>query len=286
MPITFYYRTADTIDHLVSNDEYTTIDEFDSINKTINCEKYTEFTRSTEDTGEALIYRLTVSTNKPFNLIGDITEFMDLEVGEENYVKPFQNNENLKKLINFKINYTGMFDKDGGKRNNGWEFWSKQFSGCTNLESADIVFDLPTKQPDEYINEGFTAVYYAKLTDLFTGCSSLSSINVNDISSSFIEDASYYNEETNVTEIYPYSSNDWLDVSSLPNSGILILPIIYKISDVENISSGFTQNTEDIILEKDENNNQIKFKHFVNNRILPEDCISSLLIKDWTIKFK
>jgi hypothetical protein len=49
---------------------------------------------------------LTVSTDKPFNLIGDITEFLALEGEFQNSVKPFQDNNNLKKLINFKINYS------------------------------------------------------------------------------------------------------------------------------------------------------------------------------------
>jgi hypothetical protein len=162
---------------------------------------------------------------------------------------------NLQKLINFQIYNNNVLQPDYSDE---YIFWKEQFSGCTSLASADIIFN--------FSNNGKSNM----LSNLFAGCVKLSYIRVRD-------------ESTNSNFI---ASNDWLIAEDLPTAGTLILPIKYKISDVENIISGFTQNTENIVLLRDVNNNPIQFKQIVENSILPENCISSLLIKEWTIKFE
>jgi len=161
----------------------------------------------------------------------------------------------LQKLINFKIYDNDILTPDPPCST--YIFWQEQFKNCTSLASADIIFNFSKVKPN-------------KLFGLFAGCEKLSYIRVRDLNSSFVGEM---------------TSNDWLIAEDLPASGTLILPIIYKISDVKNIISGFTQNTEDILI-KDNNNSLIGFKQIVNDHILLEDCISSLLIKDWTIKFE
>jgi hypothetical protein len=102
----------------------------------------------------------------------------------------------LKKLINFKINYADSLNRAGVYN---WAFWYEKFSGCTNLESADISFELPDTI------DGFCA----NLKDLFKGCSNLSYIKVNSLTAGYMSG---------------FSTNDWLDVEKLPLSGTLILP--------------------------------------------------------------
>lgn len=164
---------------------------------------------------------------------------------------------NLQKLIDFQIYDNDSLGVDWDDETNEYIFWQNQFSGCTSLESADIIFS----------NYG----RYNNLSGLFADCEKLSYIRVRDVKLIFKNNK---------------ASNDWLIAKVLPAAGTLILPIEYKISVVENIGSGFTKNTEDIILARDEDNIPIQFKQIVENSILPADCISSLLIKDWTIKFE
>lgn len=95
-----------------------------------------------EENPESRVSRFTVSTNNQFNLIGDLSKFFHVEIDCENSVKPFQNNTNLKKLINFKINYEENHNWNPNAEAN-WPFWSAQFSGCSELESADIIFEIP-----------------------------------------------------------------------------------------------------------------------------------------------
>jgi len=237
--IAFNYKTADSIDSL-SSKEYTEIESPDSINETISVEKYTQFNFVSHN-----LLELTVSTDKQFNLIGDIAEFISPEVGYQNIVKPFKNNTNLKELINFKINYHDRLNRSGVDENGNWSFWMEQFLGCTNLESADIIFDLPNFPPDDYDQ------FYAKITNLFTKCTSLSYIRVKDKTQSFMAQ---------------FASNDWLDVNTLPDNGILILPTGYKLNN----------DIPGVVTSADE----------VNDLILSYDRVQTLLNKSWTIKFE
>lgn len=190
---------------------------------------------------------LTVSTNEDFNLIGDITEFLSLEGELQNSVKPFQGNTNLKKLINFKINYNDRLNRVGDV---DWLFWQNQFSGCSELESADIIFDIPNGAPAEGL-DGFVA----KITNLFAGCSKLSYIRVRDTSHAYMMGG---------------VSNDWLVANDLPNYGTLIVPADIDQRESEQKNNPFT--LDDI--------------NYFDDFFLAISIVRRLLEKGWTIKFE
>jgi hypothetical protein len=243
-PLELTYRAANSLKDLYKT-EYTSINSYEDFDGQISFSgnKYIQFNNDENpesDGSSNLAISLNVSTDNEFNLIGDITKFISAESEYENIIKPFKDNTNLKELINFKINYADSLNRSGGDEFGNWEFWTEQFSGCTNLESADIIFELPI---------GSENPFYAKLTNLFTGCKNLSYIKV--ITKSFQAQ---------------FASNDWLDASTLPNNGILILP------------TGFKRNTAvpNVVTSAGE----------VNPVILSYECVQTLLNKNWTIKFE
>ena len=104
---TFEYKTANTINELQTIEQQD--QNFEGGTLTISGEKYINFVNNW-----GTIHSLfnVVKTNNPYNLIGDITSFLPTIDSKTSGVKPFQNNTNLKKLINFKINYSEKYHRE------------------------------------------------------------------------------------------------------------------------------------------------------------------------------